>query len=193
MVEKDAVIERQHYKGLAWVASMALFMQSLDATILNTALPTIATDLQTPVFEMQMAIIAYSLAVALFIPLTAWAAAKFGTLTVFRSAVFTFVFGSVACAMATSLETLVLARILQGIGGAFMMPVARLAIIQTVPKNQLIKAWNLMATAGLIGPILGPILGGWLVVHTSWHWIFLINIPIGMLGFWAAAKVMGNQ
>ena len=83
MVEKDAVIERQHYKGLAWVASMALFMQSLDATILNTALPTIATDLQTPVFEMQMAIIAYSLAVALFIPLTAWAAAKFGTLTVF--------------------------------------------------------------------------------------------------------------
>ena len=88
MVEKDAVIERQHYKGLAWVASMALFMQSLDATILNTALPTIATDLQTPVFEMQMAIIAYSLAVALFIPLTAWAAAKFGTLTVFRSAVF---------------------------------------------------------------------------------------------------------
>ena len=87
MVEKDTVIERQHYKGLAWVASMALFMQSLDATILNTALPTIATDLQTPVFEMQMAIIAYSLAVALFIPLTAWAAAKFGTLTVFRSAV----------------------------------------------------------------------------------------------------------
>ena len=158
MVEKDAVIERQHYKGLAWVASMALFMQSLDATILNTALPTIATDLQTPVFEMQMAIIAYSLAVALFIPLTAWAAAKFGTLTVFRSAVFT-----------------------------------RLAIIQTVPKNQLINAWNLMATAGLIGPILGPILGGWLVVHTSWHWIFLINIPIGMLGFGAAAKVMGNH
>ena len=99
MVEKDTVIESQHYKGLAWVASMALFMQSLDATILNTALPTIATDLQTPVFEMQMAIIAYSLAVALFIPLTAWAAAKFGTLTVFRSAVFTFVFGSVACAM----------------------------------------------------------------------------------------------
>ena len=193
MVEKDAVIERQHYKGLAWVASMALFMQSLDATILNTALPTIATALQTPVFEMQMAIIAYSLAVALFIPLTAWAAAKFGTLTVFRSAVFTFVFGSVACAMATSLETLVIARIIQGIGGAFMMPVARLAIIQTVPKNQLINAWNLMATAGLIGPILGPILGGWLVVHTSWHWIFLINIPIGMLGFWAAAKVMGNH
>ena len=84
MVEKDTVIECQHYKGLAWVASMALFMQSLDATILNTALPTIATDLQTPVFEMQMAIIAYSLAVALFIPLTAWAAAKFGTLTVNR-------------------------------------------------------------------------------------------------------------
>ncbi|MCX2962088.1 MDR family MFS transporter [Rodentibacter caecimuris] len=180
------------YRGLAWVAAMALFMQSLDATILNTALPAISVDLHKPAFEMQMAIIAYSLAVALFIPLTAWAAAKFGTLTVFRSAVFTFVLGSVACAAAPNLEILILARVIQGIGGAFMMPVARLAIIQSVPKHQLLNAWNLMATAGLIGPILGPILGGWLVIHATWHWIFLINIPIGILGIWASSRVMNN-
>lgn len=184
--------ETRAYRGLAWVAAMALFMQSLDATILNTALPAISADLHKPAFEMQMAIIAYSLAVALFIPLTAWAAAKFGTLTVFRYAVFTFVLGSVACAVAPNLESLILARVVQGIGGAFMMPVARLAIIQSVPKHQLLNAWNLMATAGLIGPILGPILGGWLVIHASWHWIFLINIPIGALGIWASGKVMSN-
>ncbi|OOF60282.1 MDR family MFS transporter [Rodentibacter myodis] len=184
--------ENRNYQGLAWVAAMAFFMQGLDSTILNTALPAISVDLHKPAFEMEMAIIAYSLAVALFIPLTAWAAAKFGTLTVFRTSVFTFVLGSVACAVSPNLESLILARILQGIGGAFMMPVARLAIIQSVPKNQLLNAWNLMATAGLIGPILGPILGGWLVIHTSWHWIFLINIPIGMLGIWAAGIVMNN-
>ena len=182
----------QNYKGLAWVAAMALFMQSLDATILNTALPSIATDLHEPAFEMQMAIIAYSLSVALFIPLTAWAATKFGTLTVFRSAVATFVLGSIGCAFAPNLNALVLTRVVQGIGGAFMMPVARLAIIQVVPKQQLLNAWNLMATAGLVGPILGPILGGWLVMNASWHWIFLINIPIGLLGIIASGQVMSN-
>lgn len=184
--------ESNAYRGLAWVAAMALFMQSLDATILNTALPAISSDLHKPAFEMQMAIIAYSLAVALFIPLTAWAATKFGTLTVFRAAVLTFILGSIACAVAPNLESLILARVIQGIGGAFMMPVARLAIIQAVPKQQLVNAWNLMATAGLIGPILGPILGGWLVIHASWHWIFLINIPIGALGILASGSVMNN-
>ena len=184
--------ESNAYRGLAWVAAMALFMQSLDATILNTALPAISSDLHKPAFEMQMAIIAYSLAVALFIPLTAWAAAKFGTLTVFRAAVLTFILGSIGCAAAPNLESLILARVIQGIGGAFMMPVARLAIIQAVPKQQLVNAWNLMATAGLIGPILGPILGGWLVIHASWHWIFLINIPIGALGILASGNVMSN-
>ena len=110
----------------------------------------------------------------------------------FRGAVFTFILGSVACAAASNLESLILARVIQGIGGAFMMPVARLAIIQAVPKQQLVNAWNLMATAGLIGPILGPILGGWLVIHASWHWIFLINIPIGVLGILASGSVMNN-
>lgn len=192
-INRGSMTNTQNYRGLAWVAAMALFMQSLDATILNTALPAMAQDLHKPAFEMQMAIIAYSLSVALFIPLTAWAAAKFGTLTVFRAAVATFVLGSIGCAMAPNLNALILARIVQGIGGAFMMPVARLAIIQVVPKQQLLNAWNLMATAGLIGPILGPILGGWLVINATWHWIFLINIPIGLLGILAAGRVMDNN
>jgi len=121
-----------------------------------------------------------------------WVAAKFGTLIVFRSAVATFVLGSIGCAFAPNLNALVLARVVQGIGGAFMMPVARLAIIQVVPKQQLLNAWNLMATAGLVGPILGPILGGWLVMNASWHWIFLINIPIGLLGIIASGQIMSN-
>ena len=185
--------ESKDYRGLAWVAAMALFMQSLDATILNTALPAIAHDLHEPAVEMQMAVIAYSLAVALFIPLTAWAADRFGTLKVFRAAVFTFALGSLCCALSQSLNQLVAARILQGLGGAFMMPVARLAILQNVPKKQLVSAWNLMATAGLVGPVIGPILGGWLVTNASWHWIFLINLPISLIGLWFAGRVMTNR
>lgn len=180
------------YRPLSWVAAMALFMQSLDATILNTALPAIAADLHEPAFEMQMVIISYSLAVALFMPLTAWISARYGARSIFQTAVFLFILGSIACAVATSLNILVWTRVLQGCGGAFMMPVARLAIIQIVPKHQLLYAWNLMATAGLIGPILGPILGGWFVSHISWHWIFLINIPIGIAGIFAARLVIPN-
>ncbi|KYK94610.1 MFS transporter [Aggregatibacter actinomycetemcomitans] len=149
--------ERQHYRNLALIAAMALFMQSLDATILNTALPAISADLHESPLEMQMTIISYSLTVALFIPLTGWIADKYGTLNVFRVAV------------------------------------ARLAIIRNVPKTQLVAAWNAMAMAGLIGPVLGPIVGGWLVTHATWHWIFLINIPIGLLGIWFAGRHMPNS
>ena len=185
--------ERQNYRNLAWIAAIALFMQSLDATILNTALPAISASLNESPLEMQMTIISYALTVALFIPLTGWVADKYGTLNVFRVAIGIFVLGSVACAMANSLNALILSRILQGLGGALMMPVARLAIIRHVPKTQLVAAWNAMAMAGLIGPVMGPIVGGWLVTHATWHWIFLINIPIGLLGIWFAGRYMPNS
>ena len=185
--------QHQHYRHLALIAAMALFMQSLDATILNTALPAISASLNESPLEMQMTIISYSLTVALFIPLTGWMADKYGTLNVFRAAVGVFVLGSVACAMANSLNTLIWSRILQGVGGALMMPVARLTIIRNVPKTQLVAAWNAMAMAGLIGPVLGPIVGGWLVTHATWHWIFLINIPIGVLGIVFAGRYMPNS
>ncbi len=177
---ENQMSERQHYRNLALIAAMALFMQSLDATILNTALPAISADLHESPLEMQMTIISYSLTVALFIPLTGWIADKYGTLNVFRVAVTIFVLGSVACAVSNSLN-------------ALMMPVARLAIIRNVPKTQLVAAWNAMAMAGLIGPVLGPIVGGWLVTHATWHWIFLINIPIGLLGVWFAGRHMPNS
>lgn len=184
--------ERESYRGLAWIAAMALFMQTLDATILNTALPAISRDLNESPLEMQLAIISYALSVALFIPLSGWLADKYGTLKIFRIAVSIFVIGSVACAISNTLDTLVLARVLQGFGGALMMPVARLAIIRTVPKQHLLSVWNLMAMSGLLGPILGPILGGWLVTYATWHWIFLINIPIGIIGVLIAGNYMQN-
>ena len=180
------------HKGLAWIAALALFMQALDATILNTALPAVSNSLKESPLDMQMAIISYALTVAALIPLSGWLADKFGTLRVFRGAILLFVIGSIACAVSWSLNSLVLARIVQGIGGALMMPVARLAIIRCVPRTQLVATWNLMAMAGLTGPILGPILGGWLVTYASWHWIFLINIPIGLIGMAIAGRFMPN-
>ena len=181
------------YRPLAWIAAMALFMQSLDATILNTALPTIAANMNESALEMQMAVISYALTVAALIPLSGWTADRFGILRSFRVAVLVFVLGSIACAMSNTLNQLITARVLQGIGGALMMPVARLAIIRHVPKTQLIAAWNLMAMSGLIGPVLGPILGGWFVIHMTWQWIFLINLPIGVIGIWVAGKYMPNS
>ncbi|SMB78538.1 drug resistance transporter, EmrB/QacA subfamily [Pasteurella testudinis DSM 23072] len=180
------------YQGLAWVASTALFMQTLDATILNTALPAIAADLHEAPLEMQLAVISYALTVALLIPLSGWLADRFGTLRIFRTAIVLFSLGSVFCSLAISLDTLILARIVQGAGGALMMPTARLAIIKSVPRHEIISALNMMVMAGLIGPIVGPILGGWLVTYASWHWIFLINIPIGVLGFFLCGYFMPN-
>ncbi|HBO37288.1 MAG TPA: MFS transporter [Pasteurellaceae bacterium] len=178
------------YRSLAWIASIAFFMQALDSTILNTALPSISKDLNESPLEMQLAVISYALTVALFIPLSGWLADKYGTLKIFRFAVGMFVLGSIFCAVSQSLNGLIISRIIQGFGGALMMPVARLAIIRTIPKNQLLPVWNLMAMAGLTGPILGPILGGWLVTYATWHWIFLINIPIGLAGILLAGRYM---
>lgn len=186
------MIDSTQYRGLAWMAALALFMQTLDATILNTALPKISESLNESPLEMQLAVISYALTVALLIPLSGWLADKYGTLNVFRISVAIFVLGSVVCAVSQTLNFLIFARVIQGIGGALMMPVARLSILRSVPKNHLLYVWNLMAMAGLLGPILGPILGGWLVTYTSWQWIFLINIPIGLLGIWAAGFYMPN-
>ena len=180
------------YKGLAWIAAMAFFMQTLDATILNTALPAISHSLNESPLNMQLAVIAYAVSVALFIPLSGWLADNYGSLKVFRISVGIFILGSIACALSISLDMLIFSRILQGMGGALMMPVVRLTMIQTIPKKQLISAWNLAAIAGLLGPILGPILGGWLVTYATWHWIFLINIPIGIIGIIASKLYMPN-
>lgn len=181
-----------NYRGLAWTTAIAFFMLLLDSTILNTALPAISQSLNESPLEMQLAIISYALSVATFIPLSAWLADRFGTLTLFRFSVVVFALGSIACALSHSLTMLVIARVVQGIGGAFMMPVARLSILRVVPKSQLVPIWNLIAMAGLIGPVTGPIVGGWLVTHASWHWIFWVNIPISLVGLWASSRFMPN-
>lgn len=178
--------------GLPWIAAMAFFMQALDATILNTALPAIAHSLDRSPLAMQSAIISYTLTVAMLIPVSGWLADRFGTRRVFMVAVTLFTLGSFACAMSGSLAQLVVFRVIQGIGGAMMMPVARLALLRAYPRSELLPVLNFVTMPGLVGPILGPLLGGVLVTWASWHWIFLINIPIGILGLIYARKYMPN-
>ncbi|WP_395306579.1 multidrug transporter subunit MdtD [Enterobacter sichuanensis] len=178
--------------GLPWIAAMAFFMQALDATILNTALPAIAQSLNRSPLAMQSAIISYTLTVAMLIPVSGWLADRFGTRRVFMLAVTLFTLGSLACALSTSLTELVIFRVLQGIGGAMMMPVARLALLRAYPRSELLPVLNFVTMPGLVGPILGPVLGGVFVTWASWHWIFLINIPIGVVGLLYARKYMPN-
>lgn len=176
--------------GLPWIAAMAFFMQALDATILNTALPAIAQSLNRSPLAMQSAIISYTLTVAMLIPVSGWLADRFGTRKIFMTAVSLFTLGSLACALSSSLGELVVFRIIQGIGGAMMMPVARLALLRAYPRSELLPVLNFVTMPGLVGPILGPMLGGVLVTWASWHWIFLINIPIGVAGLFYARKYM---
>lgn len=176
--------------GLPWIAAMAFFMQALDATILNTALPAIATSLERSPLAMQSAIISYTLTVAMLIPVSGWLADRYGTRKIFILAVSLFTLGSLACALSGSLSMLVVSRVVQGIGGAMMMPVARLALLRAYPRSELLPVLNFVTMPGLVGPILGPMLGGLLVTYASWHWIFLINIPIGIAGIFYARKYM---
>lgn len=180
------------HQALPWLVAMAFFMQTLDATILNTALPAIAGDLHRSPLEMQSAVISYALTVALLIPINGWLADRYGSRKVFMTAVGLFTLGSLLCAMSTSLPMLVLMRVLQGVGGALMMPVARLTLLRSYPRSEFLAVMSLVTMPGLIGPVLGPLLGGWLVTMASWHWIFLINLPIGLLGIWLALRVMPN-
>lgn len=176
--------------GLPWIAAMAFFMQALDATILNTALPAIATSLERSPLAMQSAVISYTLTVAMLIPVSGWLADRYGTRKVFIVAVSLFTLGSLACAFSQTLSMLVISRIIQGVGGAMMMPVARLALLRAYPRSELLPVLNFVTMPGLVGPILGPLLGGVMVTYATWHWIFLINIPVGILGIFYARKYM---
>ncbi len=176
--------------GLPLIAASAFFMQALDTTILNTALPTIARSLGQSPLAMQLAVVGYTLTVALLIPTSGWLADRFGTRRVFLAAVTLFSAGSLACALSMNLPMLVMSRVLQGVGGAMMVPVTRLAVLRAYPRNQLVTILNFISIPGLIGPVIGPLLGGWLVTFVSWHWIFLINVPVGMVGIFYAWRIM---
>ena len=177
-------------KSLLWLVAVGFFMQTLDATIINTALPAMAASLGESPLRMQSVIVAYGLTMAMLIPASGWIADRFGARRVFFSAIVLFLAGSVACAASQGLGQLVAARVLQGIGGALLLPVGRLALLRTVPRSEFVQAMSFVAIPGLIGPLLGPTLGGWLVQYASWHWIFLINVPVGIAGCIATLKFM---
>ncbi|MER2520592.1 MAG: DHA2 family efflux MFS transporter permease subunit [Bdellovibrionales bacterium] len=174
------------------IVASALFMEHLDSTIIATALPTIARALDASPLHLSLAMTAYMLSLAMFIPLSGWMSDRFGARTVFASAIVVFTVGSLACGLSWDLLSLVLARILQGLGGAMMTPVGRLVLLRSVPRAQLVDAIAWMAAPALIGPLVGPPLGGWIATHLSWRWIFLVNMPIGVLGFILVRKYVAN-
>lgn len=167
---------------IPFIVGCALFMQMLDSTVVATALPVMAQALNTTPVKMNVAITSYLLALAVFVPISGWAADRFGARRVFITAIAMFTLSSVACALAQNLVQLVVARSFQGIAGAMMVPVGRVILLRMTPKTDLLRAMTFLSMPALLGPILGPPLGGFLVTYASWHWIFLINIPVGILG-----------
>jgi EmrB/QacA subfamily drug resistance transporter len=177
-------------KILPIILATSIFMQMLDSTILNTSITAIAKDLHESPLDMQNAIISYVLTLALFMPVSGFLSDKFGTKKVFIFALLLFSIGSLFCALSQNLTHLIFSRVIQGIGGSLMTPVGKLALIRTFPKKELLKAMNFAIIPALIGPVLGPLVGGYMVDYLSWHWIFLINIPFGIIGILLSLKYM---
>ncbi|MGD9845678.1 MAG: MFS transporter [Variibacter sp.] len=170
------------------IVAVALFMENTDSTVIATSLPAIAADLSTSPLTLKLAVTSYLLSLAVFIPASGWTADRFGARNVFRTAMAVFIAGSLICAASTSLTTFVLGRIVQGAGGAMMTPVGRLLLLRTVDKKDLVNAMAWLTIPALIGPVIGPPLGGFITTYASWHWIFLINVPVGLIGIALATR-----
>ena len=180
-------------KILLWLVAIGFFMQTLDSTIVNTALPAMAASLGESPLRMQSVVIAYSLTMAVLIPASGWLADRFGTRQVFFVAILLFVAGSIFCAASKSLDMLIAARVIQGAGGAMLLPVGRLAVLRNFLRERFLQAISFIAIPGLVGPLIGPTLGGWLVEAASWHWIFLVNVPVGIIGGIATLAYMPDS
>jgi len=167
---------------LPWLVAVAFFMESLDTTILNTAVPAISEALKVAPLSMKSVLASYTLSLAVFIPISGWMADRFGTRRVFASAIGLFTLGSFLCGISSDIHLLVACRILQGCGGAMMVPVGRLTLVRTFAKSELIRAMSFVAIPALVGPMLGPIAGGLIVGYLHWRFIFFVNIPIGLIG-----------
>ena len=174
------------------IVATALFMENMDSTVIATSLPAIARALDTNPLALKLAVTSYLLSLAIGIPASGWTADRFGTRNVFRAAIGVFVLGSIGCAASHSLEQFVFARIVQGTGGAMMTPVGRLIMVRSFDKRRLLNAMALVTIPALIGPICGPPLGGLITTYASWHWIFLINVPIGIMGIAMASRFIAN-
>ncbi len=181
-----------NYRLIALIVASALFMEFVDATVLATALPTMARDFGVRAPEMSVALTSYLLALAIFIPASGSLADRYGSRTVFRSAIVLFMLGSLACGQSRSLDMILISRFVQGIGGAMMIPVGRLVLLRSVAKQDLVSAMSWLLVPALIGPIFGPPLGGLIVTYLDWRWIFYINLPVGLLGFWLVGRFIAN-
>jgi EmrB/QacA subfamily drug resistance transporter len=170
------------------IVAAALFMENMDSTVIATSLPAIAADIGTSPLTLKLAITSYLLSLAVFIPASGWTADRFGARPVFSIAIGVFMIGSIGCALSQSVTHFVIARIIQGIGGAMMTPVGRLVLLRSIDKSALVNAMAWVTVPALIGPVIGPPLGGFITTYFSWHWIFLINIPIGCLGIYLALR-----
>ncbi|MGR6328042.1 MDR family MFS transporter [Sphingomonas sp. XXL09] len=190
--EDDGVVPIRNYRTVALIIATAMFMENLDATVLATALPTMARDFGVRAPEMSIALTSYLLALAMFIPASGTMADRFGARTVFRAAIGLFVAGSLACGLAPSLPLMAVARFAQGIGGAMMMPVGRLVLLRSVAKRDMVSAMSWLIMPALIGPIVGPPLGGFIVTYLDWRWIFWLNLPIGIAGIWLVGRFIAD-
>jgi EmrB/QacA subfamily drug resistance transporter len=173
-----------------WLVAAALFIQTLDSTIVNTALPAMAASMGESALAVHGIVVSYTLTMALLIPASGWLADRWGTRRVFSASLLLFALGSLLCAASSQLETLIAARVVQGMGASMLMPVGRLAVLRAVPRSQFLAAISFIAVPGLLGPLVGPSLGGWLVEYASWHWIFLINLPICAIGLYLARRYL---
>src|SRR5690348_1528686 len=160
------------------IVASALFMENLDSTIITTALPSMAESFATTPIHLSVGITSYVLSLAIFIPVSGWVADRYGARTVFRAAIGVFTLGSILCGLCGNLAELTGARVLQGIGGAMMVPVGRLVLIRSVEKSELVRAMAYLTVPALIGPLLGPPVGGFITTYVSWRWIFFLNVPI---------------
>ncbi len=177
---------------VAVIVACALFMQNLDGTVISTALPAMARAFHADPVHMNVALTAYLFSISVFIPASGWMADRFGTRNVFRAAIGVFTLGSVLCGLSDTLGLLVVSRIIQGVGGAMMLPVGRLVLLRSVPKDRLIAAMAWVTMPALVGPVIGPPIGGFIVTYLSWHWIFYVNVPIGVAGFVLASLFIGD-
>lgn len=174
------------------IVACAMFMENMDATVIATSLPVLARDLGESPIALKLALTSYVVGLGVFIPICGWVADRYGTRSVFRAAIGVFVVGSLLCAVSNSLATFVAARFVQGIGGAMMVPVGRIIIFRSIPKRDFVKAISYLTVPALFGPVIGPPLGGFITTYFHWRWIFVINLPIGILGMVLASRYIAN-
>lgn len=180
------------YGLTALIVACAIFMETLDGTVISTSLPAIAADLHQDPITLKLALTSYLLSLAIFIPASGWAADRFGARTVFRIAILVFTLGSILCGLSSTLPEFIGARVIQGMGGAMMVPVGRLVLLRSVERSEMVNALAYLMIPALLGPICGPLIGGFITTYLHWRWIFFVNVPIGILGITLVSLFIKN-